>query len=214
MSARELARLATDYLPALGQDAPDLLYGPYSDELDAKRPRQRALLLRSIALAGIDTIQGSPFSGAELWTRSNITPSVEDRARVRMVSDVPLGLWRIDSIENHHAVLCDLLGLDEAFLPGGPTLVRDCLSVTDCDGPYLLARVSWTPSGWMAHLPLALPAIPPIELIQSWLQHEALHARLRSRKITLEGLLKRRGHVLIRRLHEWLWLRREQAIKV
>jgi hypothetical protein len=211
MGALELVRLATDYLPALGQDAPDLIYGPWSDELVAIRPRDRALLVRAMAIAGVETIQGSPFSGAEMWARNNITPSVEDRARVRMVSDVPLGLWRIDSREGNRTTLTDLLGLDQAYLPHAPILLLECLSVYNCEGPYLLARVGWTPGGWQAHLPLALPAIPSLELIRAWLHRELLHARLRSRKITLERLLKRRGHVLIRRLHEGLWLRQEEA---
>lgn len=211
ITTEELARLATDFLPALGQDAPDLIYGPFSDELDATLPGDRALLLRSIALAGMEQIQGSRFSGAEMWARSHITPSVEARARVRMISDAPVGLWRVESREHDHAILTDMLGLRSDFLPKGPVLLDGALSVTQTAANYVIARVGWTPTGWTAHLPLTVPTIPGPEPINQWLHTELMHARLRVRKITLERLLKRRGHVLIRRIHEALWLNQEEA---
>jgi hypothetical protein len=214
IDTEELARLATDFQPALGQDAPDLIYGPFCDEMDANQPPDRALLLRAIALAGMEHIQGSPFSGAEMWARSHITPSVEDRARVRMISDVPVSLWRIESQRDAHATLADQLGLRAEFLPDRPVLLADCMSVTKAQATHLIARVGRTPSGWTAHFPLTLPSIPPLEAINQWLRTELLRARLRVRRITLERLLKRRGHVLIRRLHEYLWLRQEQALDV
>jgi hypothetical protein len=214
MDSADIVRITTDFLPSLSQDAPDLVLGPWRDELNPAIPHDRRLLLRALTIAGVETIQGSRFSGAEMWARSNITPSAEARAQLRMVSDAPHSLWHIKRVEDGQATLEDLIGLDPSYLPPGPVRIRDTLSVSDCDGPYLLARVAYTPTGWEAHLPLALPAVPAEEQIHKWLQQEMWHARLRTRKLTLERLLRRRGHVLIRRLHEWLWLRQDDSTAV
>ena len=50
-TAEELARVAADYAPGVGNEAPDRMWGPWADRLDVRDPNDRRLLLYAVANA-------------------------------------------------------------------------------------------------------------------------------------------------------------------
>lgn len=75
------------------------------------------------------------------------------------------------------------------------------------DGPIAgyVARVVPLEEGSFTICALALPAIPPLELISQRLNKELLRLRRHERRANWETLLRRRGEVLYRLCASFCW---------
>lgn len=220
-SDADLVRLGADVLPAVGQEAPDRILGPLVDELDVHRPEHRLTLRAALAAAcfvvpdgmrapgtGLDPGQ-TPF---EIWSRRKPLPSPAERAAVRAIERAPWTAWMVLSLPDAQtARLHDLVGIAPSGLPDEPVrLVGTATPFRPLQaGDTLLARVVRGPDGWEARTPIAIPGGPPAVRIRSWVRLELVRQRLGQRTLTVDALLRRRGHVMARRLLEWAWLNRD-----
>lgn len=190
-SLEELARLAADHWPAVGEDGPDLVLGP------ASLFASRELRLAAVAGCAFVTTADVPFSCVHVWARQRPEPPRGVRRRVHDVGLTPWALWaaehRADGLH-----LRDATGLGAFYQPDGPVRVIGDLPV----GAAVAARVMRTPTGWVAHTAVPLPGLPPHALIQRWLTHETWLARTHQPGIPVEALLRRRP-VLVRRAIAW-----------
>lgn len=218
-SDADLARLTADVHPAVGQEAPDRVLGPLVDELDARAPEHALALRVAIAAAaflvadgmraetdtGLDPGQ-TPF---EIWSRRKPLPSPAERAAVRAVERAPWTAWAVGSPASDATWhLRELVGIAPAGLPDAPVRLVGVAAPFRAlrPGDTLLARVVRGPDGWEARTPIAIPGGPPRVRLRSWVRLELVRQRLRRRALTVDALLRRRGHVLARRLVEWAWL--------
>jgi len=188
-SLGELARITTDHWPAAGMDAPDIVLGAAS----IFPPPGRAL----IALAGSAFIwtRDWPQSSFHIWCHGNPMPSAALRSQIRGVGLAPWALWSV-RYEGGELFLEDVTGLAEAYLPTGPVRVIG----EQPTGKGLGARVFPTPSGWVAHCALDLPALPSQEQISRWIWIETMLARTIQYGITTEALLRKRPFLIRRAL--------------
>lgn len=221
-SDADLARLTADVLPAVGQEAPDRVLGPLVDELDARRPEHALTLRVAVAAAaflvadgmraqdeaGLDPGQ-TPF---EIWSRRKPLPTPAERAAVRAVERAPWTVWAVGSAEGDDAFhLRELVGIAPSGLPDAPVRLAGVAAPFRPlrTGDTLLARVVQGPGGWEARAAIAIPGGPPAVRLRSWVRLELVRQRLRQRTLTVDALLRRRGHVLARRLVEWAWIHRD-----
>jgi hypothetical protein len=188
----DLARLATDHAPALGNEATDILFGPWSEELDLGLAEHRRLAVVAVAHGALSSLDGSHPAPAEQHMRCRPRPVDPERGALRAVLSAPLAPWRA-----HRGRLVSLL-------PGGPVLeevvVPDVVSVTG-SGPsdaVLLARVVRLPVGLVTWGAIALPG--GLQVRDAWVEEAAAPGP------TLAAALLRTGPTLCRRLHEAAWL--------
>ena len=205
----ELLRVALDIAPAAGNEAPDRLLGPLSDELDLYDPVHRRAAIVTVAAACFlvpdDEAAEEGRSPFEQWVRRSPVPPARDRSAFRAVAKAPWALWRITSTAPLR--LADTTGLAPAFCPDGPVNadLADALVAPE-PGRALLAKLVPTADGWTVALGLVLPDVPSSALIASWVAEVVRHAGT-----PLEEALASHGHVLVRRAVERWWRSAEQA---
>jgi len=197
-TAQDAARIALDYLPALGDYGPPEVLGPWVEELDPRVDAHRRALVHALAhlcFAPLCLDGTSPF---HQWSRRK--PPVEERAAFRAVSRAPLAVWTLLRHAGRQWVLGDRLGLPAPLVPDQPVRVPAIGAVDGMpgEGDLLLARLARGGEGWVAFAPLGLRGDLADERLHTWVEEE------------LEGstaLLQSRGQALVRRLHTWAWAR-------
>lgn len=222
VSDADLARLTADVLPAVGQEAPDRVLGPLTDELDARRPEHALTLRVAIAAACFLVADGERAEGGpgldpgqtpfEMWSRRKPLPSPAERAAVRAIERAPFTAWHVVAVHpDGRLTLRELVGIAPTGQPDEPVRAVGVAAPLRPlrAGDTLLARVVLGPDGWETRTPLAVPGGPPRVRVQSWVRLELVRQRLRLRALTVDALLRRRGHVLSRRLVEWAWLHQD-----
>lgn len=203
-SDETLARIATDMLPAIGNDAPDRLLGPWAS---LARPGADARLLQIATAAGaFMPPDETPFDARHQWSRRKPEPTDAERSAVRAVAHAPYTAWPILALGDPCWRLGPAVGVEAAGevwvdrparLPGlGPPRAGDTL----------LARVVSLPGGAVARLPIVCPGPIP-EAAEGWLDLLLLERRLTDRRAGPRDVLRSRGHVLVRRVLEAAWIR-------
>jgi hypothetical protein len=202
----DLARIATDMVPAIANDAADRLLGPWAA---VARPGPDARLLQIATAAGCFLAPDeTPFDARHQWSRRKPNPSDADRAGVRAVAHAAFTAYPI--------VDCDLrtgrwaLGDGVGGLPAGPALVPAPASLPGMGPPRpgdtLLARVVVLADDRVARLPIVAPGPVP-EAAEAWLDLLLLEHRLLDRRAGPRDVLRRHGHTLVRRVLEAAWIR-------
>jgi len=210
-SVIDLVRIAIDYAPAAGHDAPHRVLGPWALDLDPDLPgHQRAWLHAAAALAftPLSPKRASPAVQYARRSKSNKATAAV-RHSVRVVGWAPMSLWEIGLAEGGGHWLVDRVGLDPRQLPDGPVHLGDLGLMAGEVGPgdTLLARVARDAYGWRAVVALGLPGRPSDALVARWLSWVVLERRLRSPTLPRPVVLRRWGWELCRYAHEWAWLR-------
>jgi hypothetical protein len=72
------------------------------------------------------------------------------------------------------------------------------------DAPWL-AKVVGTPSGAKVALGFRVPALPSAARVESIAREVLWRGRLGDRRAPHHVFYAREGHVLVRRIHEWMW---------
>lgn len=202
-------RIATDWEPTLGVDAPEAFLGPFADELDAYVPHHRRLLEACVAASVFAELAGEGRTAFELWTTARPNVPLDERDRLRPVERAPWGAFRVSDLSDQGlatAVLTDLLGLAPRFIPKGRVGLDGIIGLWPLrDGDLVFARVVYDAERWWAPVGFSVPWDIPAETLRGWMALEGASFRLGWRRASQEDLLRRRGHVLIRKAHEWGW---------
>jgi hypothetical protein len=209
-TAVTLARIATDFSPAGGLDAPDQVLGPWADVITAQDSHQRLALRYALAIYAVARVEVPMPSTADRWRARKPLPSIDARSRVIQAQRAPQAVWQIDDVDGDYWHLSDLTGLHTRYQPVGPVHVPDWGAVTPVEpgaAATLTARLVDTGAGWQAVAPLLVPGRVPTAVVRAWVQLLTARARLVGRRDRLEPLLAQRGHELARRLHCWAWSR-------
>ncbi len=214
----DVARIAADFCPIAATEAADRILGPLALALDPAIPEHRTTQLAALAHHvfmlpdGSGRKVGRSFdpgkSSFEQWLRRKPRPSAAERGALRAVYRAPYSAWILHRQVGDEWILEDLVGLTPPSVPTEPVQIGPigCPIREARPGDTLLARVVRGPDGWRAFAPIAIPGGPPRHKIQTWVHTELIRGRLTQRSLTVERLLRRRGHVLARRICEWAWI--------
>ncbi|MBN1334997.1 MAG: hypothetical protein JXB39_03455 [Deltaproteobacteria bacterium] len=187
------AEMAEDVLPDVGLVAPDRVLGPRADA--PPTPCERILAAGVLALAPFDAPRVRPV---DRWIRESATSDV--RAAIRAVDRTPPCLWRVDP---KGAV--PLLPLAPSRIPVGPVVRAPCWEgdpVAPLDPGIWAARCVPGPAGvWLAVLATRFGEPAPA-LLLARLRLEAWLVRTRRPGLPWEEVLRDRGEVLYRWMHE------------
>lgn len=181
-----------DGMPDAGLVGPDAVLGP-------SRPLGPTGMADLTGLFGMAqwAVNGPEQSPAERWTRSQHAPDAKGRRNVRAIWQAPLGVWRV-SVREEGVVLHDLVGLDERRVPQGVVAYRSDRPLSDGDG--VLGRVVPCESGWYLYAGIRLKKVPPPDYIRACLRLGLARARLRTRRSSVEDVLRRFGSWWARRI--------------
>ena len=200
-----LVRIATDADPASGNSGPDLVLGPVADLRLDRRTLQIAVALAAFFPG--DDVATSPY---RQWVQSRPMDRPEVRLGVQAIADAPLAPWRITSLAGDLVRVEDVLELGPQVTPPGAVRLRPpgCPFGPPRVGDLLVARIAREGDTWVATCPLAVPGPLPDGFV-TWMRWASWPIRLRRNTLlSRAGLLRRRGHVLVRRLLEDVWRRR------
>jgi hypothetical protein len=164
-SPEELARVAADYAPGVGGEAPDRMFGPWTDVLDAHHEGSRRALLYAVANACFvvpDDDVRTPFTQ---WCRRSPSPSAADRRRFRVVEHSAWNIWPVEA-----------WGGDGASCRLGPSLfgeervdMRGAVALLPGIAPrWVLGRRVLVATGPVCVLPIATGSLPPQRILEAW----------------------------------------------
>jgi len=196
----EVVRMGTDLNPALGNEAPELVLGPWAATLDPGAPHHRRATRMAMAHCTYGALDGAQLSPFVVWCRRRPPPPLPERLAFRAIAHAPVGLYRLRQVGERYE-LHDLLGLGGSW----SGVVMTDPGWVDVPGEVCVARVVRSAAGPVAVMGLLLPKAPPTPLLRTWLHLDLLRSRVHHRGITLDVVLRKRGHVLVRRVHEWWW---------
>ncbi|TNE92468.1 MAG: hypothetical protein EP330_02085 [Deltaproteobacteria bacterium] len=205
--ASELARIGPNGHPDLGAEAPGRLLGPWEDAARHDRPLLRACLAEATF---IERVRGE-MSAWMRFRRRKPVPTVEERARVRPVSQAPIGVWTLTSTVEDGWRVADRVGLTPRWIPHGPVHLQSPVSVHGAEpehGVTLVGRIVKTEAGWTVPMPFLVHGEPPKWLIDQEVQRILWRQSLVFPRVSRDEALANAGYSLIRRVHEWAWCRR------
>jgi hypothetical protein len=182
----ELVRVATDASPALGNEAPDRLFGSRAVDLAAADPAGRHWLSTAAAAACFFLDDADGREAWEFWASNEPPPTREERARVRAVARAPWVAWHVDE------VWTPCFDVDRRWVPDrAPAVIGPRAPIA---GEIWCARVIRTTEGPVASLAVPVRGLdwePAVKTLVRW-------ARIRDSRYTREGVLRRFGHTLVR----------------
>lgn len=203
----ELAQIATDWLPELGDD-PGRVLGPWAEGLRRAVPVHRRALLGALA-AALFVPREDGLSAFQRFHRvGQNRAAVEARAAARSVGHTPFVPWRVDAVGPEGLRLVDLADIAEPWCADGWVAVPSLGSVVERPaqpGDVVAARVCRSIGGWTARCALLLPQPPPRERVLAWIRFLGYRMRPVELRMTRETMLSRHGHVVVRWAHEWAW---------
>lgn len=203
-SAEDLARVAADHGPGLGNEAPDRVLGPWADELDVRDAAQRRALLHALAHACFLVPDDDPFTPFHYFSRREPAATVDVRARLRAVGEAPLLPWRWASDGDRWRLDAIVPGVADVEVPAAALGAVPGAAA----GGTLLARVVITAAGPVAVGPIALPGAAPPGAVAVWAARIVDEARRDDPSAVAAAVWRHRGHRLARRAAEWSWLAR------
>jgi hypothetical protein len=208
MNTAELAAIALDFVPEIGDDAPTALLGPWTAALSSS-PLQRRAIVATIAAAMFAASPGAGRSALRCWSREKPRPSDHERASMLAVARAPFAPWSIGP-EGAGWRLRPLLPMPPGWVPDQPVLLDEVGGVDGGPAPeaLLFARVVRLASGWRVLAPLVLPELPPVTLIEAWYARSVDPERVENRTLTRLDGLRRHGHLICAEAHHWWWAAR------
>ena len=185
-----LCDLVEDFCPDGPMIAPDRFVGPWADLW------RRDLIRLSVAGAAWWPWLSGPGSPVQRYLNSKPRPDLDERRAVKSVGLAPPMLYDLD--------WKPLLPLHKSYLLPPPTL-GTIVPLTEAPPAGYVARLVPTEQGTMAFCALALPALPPVEVLRQRLHNELLRLRRHERRVNWETLLRDRGEVLYRLTASFCW---------
>ena len=185
-----LSDLVEDFCPDAPMPAADRFVGPWADLW------RRDLMRLSVAGSAWWPWLSGPASPVQRYLNSKPRPDLDERRAVKAVGRAPPMLYDAD--------WRPLLPLHDSYLLPPPTLGATFL-LTDAPTVGYVARLVPTDLGTMTFCALALPALPPLELVMRRLHNELLRLRRHERRVNWETLLRDRGEVLYRLTASFCW---------
>ncbi len=209
--AEHLARVATDMCPDASSEAPDWIFGPWADGMDAREPSHRLALTTALVWHGFTERDDDGQTTFDRWSRTKEVPPPRERARMRAVAQAPVGIWEITALGADTVDVVDRVGFAPAWVPAGPIRYDPPGGVAGGPrvGGALVGRAVRLREGWVLTSAFAVPAVPDARRVSAWLTLEAVAGRLSKRARWREELLARRGAGLARAVHEWIWSARD-----
>lgn len=195
----EMARVAADYAPGAGNEAPDRVLGPWVDRLSATVPQERRLLLMALAAACFFSPDDDFRTPFQQWSRRSPAPSVADRSRFRAVAQAGWGCWEVESDPcGSQRVVSTVLAAADAQ-PPQLFPVEQWVVLPDRTPKFFVGRSVLTNAGHVLAMGLGVERVPPVSRIREFVRSETpgLHAG------SADVWLRRRGHRLVRYLAEF-----------
>ena len=184
----DLADQAEDWVPDMGQLAPERVLGPFSDHR-LPMPARRA----AFAVMAFSPLLAPRIRPLVRGMRNKPKPSRERRQAITAAVMAPAMAWTQD----RHGHLTAALGLGSHFHP------ERAVSGAG-DATAWIGRAIPTSAGptWLAAA-LPLPALPPQEVLARRIRLEVMRLRRHERRLSQEDLLRDRAEVLYRTACEW-----------
>jgi hypothetical protein len=200
----ELARLALDVAPDVGDQAPAWMFGPWADALEPGRPAHRRLWAAAVGAAAFTLAPEPGRSPFRSWCRDDPRPTEAERAAVVAVHRAPFAPWRlVERVDDRRWRLAATLPLGEGVCPLGPVDLAELgwWETPPTAGAVIMARVLPVGDGWCAVTPILLPATPSMTQLRGWLARVAWPMLQENDELRLEDVLRRAGHHLVALAH-------------
>lgn len=196
-----LARLATDYIPELGDEGPLDILGPWADQVDVRVPMHRAALIAAVATAATLRHRGES-SPLRRWAAraSKRDPSLGD---LRAFARAPLALWTLEEAVGDRWLVRDRSGLDAPWVPREPVRL-DRIGGVDGGarvGSWIGARLVRRSDGPVACAGWVLPDGLDAARAEARVAALVEERRLACDHEPVAGILAREGHRLVAWAH-------------
>lgn len=205
-SVEGIAAINLDRAPAAGNNSPDLFLGMWAQSLSISDSESRRAFIVATAL-GCFILADNANSTA--WSRFRLGKpkrTVDELLPIRAIWSAPLSLYSIQDIEEDEWELTDRFAI-----AGGPVRARvepERVAMIGSSPPVgFMGRVCATTSGAEVAMGFGIGTLPPPQLLNNWINSVLFRARLTNRRLSLAQLQRDRGHLLTRRVMEWLWLK-------
>lgn len=201
-------RVAAEHRPAVGDDGPAALLGPWADELDVRLSHHRLAAAVAMGLLAFppDPLAAGRKAPVTRWSQQKPRPEPVLRAEVARIARMPPTLWEVVSKDERGWTLREMIGLHPRRDPGAPVAVSN-VGVTELlPVKAIFTRVVACPDGPRAVLSLGLPAVPPDALLVRWREEMIAIALEDYPEATLDVALRKAGHHLCLRAFQWRWL--------
>ena len=198
----EMARVAADYAPGAGNEAPDRVLGPWVDRLSVSVREERRLLLLALAAACFfapDDDFRSPFLQ---WSRRAPAPSMRDRNRFRAVAQAGFGVWSVESDDLGPRQVVSTLVAASNVQPPQVFPVEHRAVLPGRVPKFFVGRSVRTNEGWVLALGVGMERTPSSSLIRDLLRTETAGVELQAS----DACLRWRGHRFVRLLAEYEFL--------
>jgi hypothetical protein len=199
-----LCSISTEHQPSNGADIPDLVLGPWVEELDNALPNHRKVLKVVTGMGTFMTTDGVPFSPWHRVRREKPRPSQALRTGIWSIWEAPMSLYRIVGQSSEGTTLRDVLGVRSIDAP--VTILKECVANLFSGEPIAYyGRVVLTERGHEMVVGLALDALPDDLRANRWFCASLHRRRLNRRSMTRAMHQRDYAHQLARYLFAWRW---------
>ena len=208
LRCEDLLNIGCDIQPALGDDGPDEVLGPWSDVMDAALPAHRQLLIHAVALCGLSCTGPEPTSPVRRFLNNGAQKKLRNRQELSCILRTPMGLWRITEHNDDGWRVRDLIDLETVWSPDGPVDLTALASVSGAPaqpGDTVCARLLATPNGATAVVGFVVNGSPPEDTFAAWRQDVLERHHAERPHGSIGCAVSRHGHRLARYLHQWAW---------
>ena len=204
----DLVHIACDIQPDIGDEAPGVALGPWSDVMDVTRASHKQLLRTAVALCGLSCTDSEPTSPLRRFLNNGAHKKHNSRPALSSVLRTPMGLWRITKADGQRWRVRDLLDLEHVWTPSGAVDLRTLASVASQPldvGDTVCARLLPTPDGHVAVVGFYVKGSPDTETLESWRALVLTRHHKERPNGSIGAAVSRYGHLLAQRLHLWAW---------
>jgi hypothetical protein len=206
----EMARLAADYMPAVGMDGVHTFLGPWEHRLDPVNPNHRRVMLGAMAASLFVPPDYRAKRASNYWLRSKPGGCPKLRESIARLGQIPLMFWSVQEVNEEGVWVQDEVGVHKNHLPTGPVafpgLQQELLS-----GWHFMGRIAPTPNGWVACNVFGFPWKPELQSVQSCVSLLLYETRTYFRAACVEHALRWRGQELARWIMEGLFLHTDEV---
>ena len=199
-----LCSISTEYQPSNGADIPDLVLGPWVEELENTHPEHRKALKIVTGMGTFMTTDGVPFSPWHRVRREKPRPTQALRTEIWSVWEAPMSLYRIVAQSHEGTVLQDVLGVRSFEAP--VKILPACVANIFSGNPVAYyGRVVCTARGYEMVVGLAFDALPKDTSVNRWFRASLHRRRLNRRTMTRAMHQRDYAHQLARYIFAWRW---------